>query len=72
MPLRNCSDSIAKSSARGGWLNGALNALAQANAKGPVGRTRLLRDMHAQTRTVDQRRVQIARRIAELDRRLDH
>jgi hypothetical protein len=51
------------------WLHGALNALAQANAEGPLGRIKMLREMDAQARTVDQRRVQIAKRIAELNQR---
>jgi hypothetical protein len=44
------------------WLNGALHAVAQARC----GDTNALREMQAQARNVDVRRVEIATRIATL------
>jgi hypothetical protein len=48
------------------WLNGALHATAQVHAERPYGDVSLFREMQAQARDVDRRRVQIALRIAEL------
>jgi hypothetical protein len=47
------------------WLNGALHAAAQVNAERPYGDPRHFREMQAQAREVDRRRVEIAMRIAE-------
>src|SRR5262249_12327199 len=49
------------------WLNGALHAAARAHAEGSNGDPRSFREMQAQAREVDRRRVQIAIRIAELE-----
>ena len=51
------------------WLNGALHAAAQARAERPYGDLRSFREMQAQAREVDRRRVEIALRIAEIERR---
>jgi len=48
------------------WLHGALNAVVQLRAGCSQGDTRSFRQMQAQAREVDCRRVQIALRIAEL------
>ena len=45
------------------WLNGALHAIAQAHAD---GLSRSIREMQAQRRDVDRKRVEIANRIAAL------
>jgi hypothetical protein len=49
------------------WLNGALHAAAQARAERSDGDQRSFREMQAQVREVDRRRVQLAIRIAELE-----
>lgn len=49
------------------WLNGALNAVAQMQAERATGTLASFRDMHAQAREVDRRRVEIAVRIAEIE-----
>jgi len=49
------------------WLNGALHAAAQARAERSDGDQRSFREMQAQAREVDRRRVQLAIRIAELE-----
>ena len=49
------------------WLNGALHAAAQVYAERPYGDPRRFREMQAQAREIDRRRVQIAVRIAEMD-----
>ena len=49
------------------WLNGALHAVAQAHAERSTGKLQGFREMQAQAREVDRRRVQIAVRIAELE-----
>jgi hypothetical protein len=49
------------------WLNGALHAVAQANAEWPAGKLQGFREMQAQVREVDRRRIEIAVRIAELE-----
>jgi phage-related protein len=48
------------------WLNGALNAVAQVQADRHRGSWEGFRQMQAQVREVDRRRVQIAVQIAEL------
>ena len=48
------------------WLNGALHAVAQAHADWSAGKLLSFREMQAQAREVDKRRVEIAVRIAEL------
>jgi hypothetical protein len=48
------------------WLNGALHAAAQACAERPYGDAKRFRQMQAQAREVDRRRVEIAVRMAEL------
>jgi len=48
-------------------LHGALNAVAQMHAERATGTLADFRDMHAQAREVDKRRVQIAMRIAEIE-----
>ena len=48
------------------WLNGALHAAAQAYAERPYGDVKRFREMQAQAREVDRRRVEIAVRIAEM------
>lgn len=45
------------------WLNGALNAVAQVQAEGLCHG---IREMQAQKRSVDRKRVEIATRIAAL------
>jgi hypothetical protein len=50
------------------WLNGALHAAAQARAERPYGDLRSFREMQAQAREVDRRRVEIALRIAAIER----
>ena len=50
------------------WLNGALHAAAQARAERPYGDLKSFREMQAQVREVDRRRVEIALRIAEIER----
>jgi hypothetical protein len=49
------------------WLNGALHAAAQAHAERSEGDQKSFREMQAQVREVDRRRVQLAIRIAELE-----
>jgi hypothetical protein len=49
------------------WLNGALHAAAQARAEGLLGDQKGFRQMQAQVREVDRRRVLLAIRIAELE-----
>ena len=49
------------------WLHGALNAVAQMQAERAMGTLGDFRDMHAQAREVDRRRVAIAMRIAEIE-----
>jgi hypothetical protein len=49
------------------WLNGALHAAAQAQAERSDGDLTSFREMQAQAREVDCRRVQLAIRIAELE-----
>ena len=51
------------------WLNGALNAVAQVQADRQRGSWEGFRQMQAQVREVDRRRVQIAVQIAELTAR---
>jgi hypothetical protein len=51
----------------GWWLNGALHAVAQAQAERSVGKLQSFREMQAQVREVDRQRVEIALRIAELE-----
>ena len=48
------------------WLHGALNAVAEVQAERSRGTLLSFREMQAQVREVDRRRVQIAGRIAEL------
>jgi hypothetical protein len=48
------------------WLNGALHAAAQASAEWSTGELHSFREMQAQAREVDRRRVEIAVRIAEM------
>jgi hypothetical protein len=48
------------------WLHGALNAVAQVRAERSRGTLRSFREMQAQAREVDRRRVEIAVRMAEL------
>jgi hypothetical protein len=49
------------------WLHGALNAVAQARAEHATGGVGRFREMQAQVREVDRRRVQLALRIAEIE-----
>jgi hypothetical protein len=49
------------------WLNGALHAAAQACAEWSTGKLHSFREMQAQAREVDRRRVEIAVRIAEME-----
>ena len=49
------------------WLHGALHAVAQMQAERPLRSLVSFREMQAQAREVDRRRVVIAMRIAELD-----
>ena len=48
------------------WLHGALHAAAQARAEWSTGKLQNFRQMQAQVREIDRRRVDIAVRIAEL------
>ena len=48
------------------WLNGALHAVAQARAERTSGALRSFREMQQQMRNVDERRIEIAMRIAAL------
>jgi hypothetical protein len=48
------------------WLHGALNAVAQVHAERAKGSLAAFREMQAQAREVDRRRVEIAVRMAEL------
>ncbi len=50
------------------WLNGALHAVAELKAEQDIGRLQCFREMQDQMREVDRRRVQIAVRIAEIQR----
>jgi hypothetical protein len=50
------------------WLNGALHAVAQLQAERVSGSLVGFREMQEQARAIDSRRVQIAVRIAELER----
>jgi hypothetical protein len=50
------------------WLQGALNAVAQTRAERAGGSPVSFREMQEQAREVDWRRVQIAVRIAELQK----
>jgi hypothetical protein len=54
------------------WLNGALHAAAQARAERPYADPRAFREMQAQMREIDQRRVAIAVRIAEIEAKEKH
>jgi hypothetical protein len=49
------------------WLNGAPHAVAQVQAEVAVGNLKCFREMQAQVRTIDRRRVEIALRIAGLE-----
>ena len=49
------------------WLSGALHAVAQVQAEAAAGNLKCFREMQAQMRTIDQRRVAIALRIAGLE-----
>jgi hypothetical protein len=49
------------------WLNGALHAAAQGRAERAYGDTKSFREMQAQAREVDRKRVQLAVRIAEIE-----
>jgi hypothetical protein len=49
------------------WLNGALHAVAQMKAEAALGNVTNFREMQAQLRAIDRQRVEIARRIAELE-----
>ena len=49
------------------WLSGALHAVAQVQAERPYGDARRFRELQAQARELDRRRVQIAVRIAEIE-----
>jgi hypothetical protein len=51
------------------WLNGALHAAAQVRAERPYADPKSFREMQAQAREVDKRRVQLAVRIAEIEAR---
>jgi hypothetical protein len=53
------------------WLNGALHAAAQARAERFFQDQHGFREMQAQAREVDRRRVQLAIRIAEMEARLN-
>ena len=53
------------------WLHGALNAVAQMHAERATGTLGDFRDMHAQAREVDRRRVAIAVRIAVIEKTLN-
>ena len=52
------------------WLNGALHAVAQMQAERVSGALVGFREMQEQVRAIDSRRVQIAVRIAQLERDL--
>jgi hypothetical protein len=49
------------------WLNGALHAIAQGRAERPYAASRSFREMQAQVREIDRRRVALAVRIAEIE-----
>jgi hypothetical protein len=49
------------------WLHGALHAVAQMQAEAALGNLKCFREMQAQARMIDQRRVEIALRIAGLE-----
>lgn len=49
------------------WLQSALNAVAQMHAEAALGSLKAFRELHAQARNVDLRRVEIALRIAKLN-----
>ena len=51
------------------WLNGALHAVAEVHSERAHGDVRNFREMQAQAREVDRRRVEIAVRIAEMEAR---
>ena len=53
------------------WLHGALNAVAQAQAERSQGDLSRFREMQAQAREIDCRRVQLAHRIAEIQAALN-
>jgi hypothetical protein len=53
------------------WLQGAISAVAQLQAERSIGDVKRFREMQAQARVVDRRRVRIAIRIAELAARRD-
>jgi hypothetical protein len=53
------------------WLHGALNAVAQVQAERSRGTLRSFREMQAQAREVDRRRVEIAVRMAEMARKFN-
>jgi hypothetical protein len=53
------------------WLHGAISAVAQPQAERSVGDVKSFREMQAQARVVDRRRLQIAIRVAELAARRD-
>jgi len=49
------------------WLNGAIHAAAQGRAERPHGDPKSFREMQAQAREIDKRRVLLAVRIAEIE-----
>jgi hypothetical protein len=51
------------------WLHGALHAVAQMEAERSNGNVHSFREMQAQAREVDRRRVEIRVRIAEMEER---
>ena len=53
------------------WLHGALNAVAHIQAERSHGNVWSFREMQAQVRDVDRRRVEIAVRIAAIEERLN-
>ena len=53
------------------WLSGGLHAVAQVQAERAEGSLAAFREMQAQAREVDRRRVEIAVRIAALAGRVD-
>jgi hypothetical protein len=53
------------------WLHAAISAVAQLQAERSIGNVKSFREMQAQARAVDRRRLQIAVRIAELAARRD-
>jgi hypothetical protein len=53
------------------WLHGALHAVAQVQAERSRGTLLSFREMQAQAREIDRRRVEIAVRLAELARKFN-